>query len=111
MQNNLQAYMNSPRTPEDQQAALWNFDQLWQAVVQSCSDTRLGDAGRRCINDRIRGGQWDWFSYYRDPIANDETPKQIAAQRRESSAEVSGDLFLFGGAALMLAALISGGNR
>jgi hypothetical protein len=31
----------------------------------------LGDAGARCISDRQRGGKWDWFAYYRDPIAND----------------------------------------
>ena len=34
-----------------------------------CGSGSYGSAGNRCISDRDRGGQWDWFSYYRDPIA------------------------------------------
>ena len=42
-------------------------------VVTQCSNGSLGDAGARCISDRQRGGKWDWFAYYRDPIASDGT--------------------------------------
>ena len=61
----------SPRPSSAQQAALAVFDQVWSTVVTQCSNGSLGDAGARCISDRQRGGKWDWFAYYRDPIAND----------------------------------------
>ena len=73
LQQNLQAYLSGPRTVSNQQAALANFDSAWQLLTSSqyCGDPALGDPGRACIVDRSRGGQWDWASYYRDPIAND----------------------------------------
>ena len=63
--------ISSPRPSSVQQAALAVFDQVWNTVVTQCSNGSLGDAGARCISDRQRGGKWDWFAYYRDPIAND----------------------------------------
>ena len=88
MNQNLQAYLQSARTVADQQKALANFDQLWQYVVDNCSNAQLSAAGQRCISDRQAGacvwkndGQggpagsgdvcWNWFVGYRDPIAND----------------------------------------
>ncbi len=71
LKQNLAAYMASPRTYADQRAALANFDYAWQGVVKACSNPQFGDAGRNCISERQPGGQWDWFAYYRDPIAND----------------------------------------
>lgn len=44
------------------------FNTLWQKVVDNCSNPQYGDPGKACIADRQRGGQWDWFSYYYDPI-------------------------------------------
>ena len=63
----------TPRPSSAQQAALAVFDQVWSTVVTQCSNGSLGDAGARCISDRQRGGKWDWFAYYRDPIASDGT--------------------------------------
>jgi hypothetical protein len=68
---NRDAYMSGPRTRSAQLQALQNFDAMWNDVLAACGDPSLGDAGRRCISERQPGGQWDWFSYYRDPIAND----------------------------------------
>lgn len=72
---NRDAYLSGPRTTTNQAAALANFDAAWQwlSSVQACGAAELGDAGRRCISDRSPGGKWDWFAYYRDPIANDPT--------------------------------------
>jgi len=71
MASNRDAYLSGPRNVSAQAQALANFDAMWSDVVRACSDPQLGSAGGRCISDRQRGGQWDWFSYYRDPIAND----------------------------------------
>lgn len=82
IQENLQAYLDSPRTPQAQAQALANFDAMWNAVLQACGDNSLGAAGTRCISERQAGGvaPWcntpdkrgcDWFTLYRDPIAND----------------------------------------
>lgn len=80
LRDNLASYEASERTRADQQAALENFDRLWNYVETACSDPALGSAGVRCINERKRGGSapWcptatgcDWFTLYRDPIAND----------------------------------------
>lgn len=55
-QDNFNHYMNSPVHFRSMQlAALNNFDILWTALTQSCSDPSLGDAGRRCISDRQEG--------------------------------------------------------
>jgi hypothetical protein len=53
----------------DTATALDNFNRVWQAVEQSCAAVP-GDAGKNCVGDRQRGGKWDWFVYYYDPIAN-----------------------------------------
>ena len=68
MQQNLAAYRNSPPNAATQAAALSNFDSLWQSILQGCGDPALGDAGRRCISERQRGGEWDYFERYRDPL-------------------------------------------
>ena len=53
----------------DKATALSVFNQVWTAVQQGCGGIP-GAAGQNCIGDRQRGGKWDWFSYYYDPIAN-----------------------------------------
>jgi hypothetical protein len=86
LQQNLQSYFSAPapRYASIQAAALNNVDTLFQALYQACSDPSLGDAGKRCISERlVRGGTapWcpnaghtgcDWYVLYRDPIANDQ---------------------------------------
>jgi len=80
MEDNLRGYMEGPRTPEAQAQALANFDAGWQYVLDGCGIPEMGEPGRRCISERQQGGSapWcptgtgcDWFTLYRDPIAND----------------------------------------
>lgn len=69
---NLEQYMALPvRNRAAQQAALAVFDYGWSMILQGCGDPALGDAGKRCISERQRGGIYDGFTPYRDPIAND----------------------------------------
>lgn len=129
---NIQTYFNLPtRTTLDQQSALNVFDAVWGGLVQRCSQQGLGTAGQNCIADRQRGackwkqtstspllkfpgepqpGEcWNWFSGYRDPIANDPnvspapvTPVVSSSTDALVSGFGSSDLFLLAGAALLL---------
>jgi hypothetical protein len=68
---NWQALPASQKTQTNQAAYLEVFDAAWRKVQEGCSNPALGEAGQRCIADRVRGGPWPWPVYYRDPIAND----------------------------------------
>lgn len=57
-------------TTANQQSAVTAWYQLWNKLVQLCSDGSLGNAGQNCIKDRQRGGKWDWFAMHLDPIMN-----------------------------------------
>lgn len=72
MQQNLAAWEASGHTTSEKAQALANFDGLWHDFVRTVSDPALGDPGSRAVPERSRGGQWDWASYYRDPIATSE---------------------------------------
>lgn len=67
---NRDEFLAGPKTAANKAAAIANFDYAmeWLRSTQACGSPELGDAGKRCISDRTRGGQWDWYSYYRDPI-------------------------------------------
>lgn len=79
LQQNVAAYLAGPHTRSSQAQALANFDAVWQTLVENCRVEGYGDPGVRCVTDRQAGscewkdqGQcWNWFSGYRDPIAND----------------------------------------
>jgi hypothetical protein len=71
LQQSLAGYLAGPRTQSSQAQALANFDAGWQFVVDNCGIPDMGEPGKWCVNDRKRGGKWDWFARYRDPIAND----------------------------------------
>ena len=69
LQQNLHAFQLAPQTLVNQRAALETFDGAWDELRSLCSDPDLGDPGRRCVSERDRGGRWDWFALYREPIA------------------------------------------
>jgi hypothetical protein len=81
-----QAYFATPYNPANQAAALGAVDQLLQAIQDGCGQTQMGEPGRRCIAERlVRGGSapWcptgagcDYFTEYRDPIAQDARAAQ-----------------------------------
>lgn len=74
-------YFSTPYSPANQAAALGAVDQLLQAIQDGCGQSQMGEPGRRCIAERlVRGGSapWcptgtgcDYFTEYRDAIAND----------------------------------------
>ena len=71
----LNLYMNqpAPRYASAQAAALSVFNSAWNYLVQGCGavSSAAGSPGQRCITERNRGGKYDdWHTYY-DPIAND----------------------------------------
>jgi hypothetical protein len=81
LQKNLAGYLALARRYRAAQAqALANFDAGWLYVTQNCGQSAMGDPGQACIKDRQAGACtwrdtgsqcWNWFSAYRDPIAND----------------------------------------
>jgi hypothetical protein len=71
LKQNLAAYQAGSHTAADQATAVATFDAIWGQVRQACGDPQLGDAGRRCVQERQSGGVWDWFAAYRTPIASD----------------------------------------
>lgn len=79
---NKNAYLAGPRTCDDQAAALAAFDGawLWLTSPKACGNGLYGSAGNRCISDRGPGGKFPWFTWYRDPIANDPGASGCAAQ-------------------------------
>ena len=114
MQQNLQAYMDGPRTKSSQAQALANFDAMWQWLLDNCGDPSMGDPGKACIADRQRGAKWDMAAGNRDPIANDPNvkPDPILGATGELIDSVTGQLFgtSSGGTGyLILAALLLAG--
>lgn len=78
---NRDAYLATPNRNRAMQAqALANFEAGWAYVVEHCDTPVMGEPGQRCVSDRTRGGRWDWWSYYYDPIANDTPPGDAPAQ-------------------------------
>ena len=85
LEKNRDGYFSGPRTVASKIVALANFDAGFREVVLACGVEEYGEPGSWCIEDRmpagyqytldgkswIGNGKWDWFSYYRDPIAND----------------------------------------
>ena len=71
--NNRNQYLAGAGGLNAQSAALRVFDQAWAWIVssQGLANPALGAWGRVGIQDRTRGGKFDWFAAYRDPIAQD----------------------------------------
>ena len=67
---NRDNFLNGPHTAVRKAQALGSFDKEWNWLQssQGCGSKLLGAAGKRCLNDRARDGQWPWEAYYRDPI-------------------------------------------
>ena len=68
------SYLANPATYSAQSAALTEFDAAWVWLKGKDFglNTRLDSEWRRNgVSDRNRGGKYDWFAAYRDPIAND----------------------------------------
>jgi len=90
---NIAAYfaIPSPRPLSAQQAALANFQTIWNDFVEQCQNPALGSQGETAISERqagscawkqpassvppwgvpAAGDCWNWWAGYHDPIAND----------------------------------------
>jgi hypothetical protein len=79
LQDNLDLYLAGAI---DQATALGNFEVLWGDLVAQCSQISMGEPGQRCVNERKRGGVWDWFKRYRDPISDTPQPTAVGADGR-----------------------------
>jgi hypothetical protein len=90
MKNNLAAWNGSNKSLATQAQALQNFDSAWQAIVNFCGQASEGSPGQRCISERQRGGLYDYYALYRDPIAND--PDAGAVDRAAAAADPVGAL-------------------
>lgn len=71
LKQNLAGYLAGPRTVSSQTVALGVFDAGFAYVVEYCDIPQMGAPGKACVSERSPGGKWDWYAYYRDPIAND----------------------------------------
>lgn len=106
MKPNVEAWESLPaaeKTQANQAAAEQNFNNGWNYVLQSCNNPQLGSAGQNCIGDRQRGGKFDWFAAYFDPIANDPN-----VQANPVSSFLGGGSFNIAGIPLLPIALIGG---
>lgn len=68
---NSQAYNTCQISAAEAQS---NFDQIWQWVVQQCSQPSMGTAGGSCVQERQAGGSIDWFKLYYDTYSNPPGP-------------------------------------
>jgi hypothetical protein len=130
LQQLVQAYQSSGHTKSEQTATLNAIDYAFAQLNQLCGNPQLGNAGKRCISERlVRGGTapWcplpghtgcDYYTAYRDPVANDpnvvpDTPASsgIASAVNSvlsSAASPAGLDSLLSGNGLIIAALIVG---
>ena len=92
MKPNLAAWQSlspSQKTPNQQTYALQVFTLAWNQLMQLCENPQLGSAGTGCIADRQRGGKWDWWAYYYDPIAKDPAVAANVAAAGAGSSTIS----------------------
>lgn len=94
MKPNLAAWQALPADHKYQTlqaTALNTFTQAWNQLVGLCSNPQLGSAGTNCLKDRQRGGKYDWWVYYYDPIAHDPQviPDPVAAPPTSAGSETT----------------------
>jgi hypothetical protein len=96
------------KTDTNQQAGEANFNNGWNYVLSACNNPALGSAGINCIGDRQRGGKFDWWAAYYDPIATDP---QVAINDAAASNPLSSisSLLPSGGISSWIPILLIGG--
>lgn len=83
MEENLELYLAGHI---DQATAMGNFDVAWRYLIDNCSQLSMGEPGQRCVNERKRGGQWDYFARFFDPIR--DTPQRSAVSANGAAADM-----------------------
>lgn len=98
-----------------QQAYLAAQQDVWNYISGSCQKIG-GQGGQQCIADRQRGGKYDFFIHYVDPVANetDIVPDPVVPGVEGVLSSVTG-LFsslpiplILGGAGILLLLMVSG---
>lgn len=80
-----------------------NFNNVWNYVVTMCKRVG-GSPGERCISERERGGRYDWFAWYLDPIL-----ESVKEEKEEVVGEGMGiDMGLVAGVGLLAVGLVVG---
>lgn len=140
MQQNLAQYLAAPVSAATQQEALNNFNQLWQGVVNYCSQPSMASAGKACITDRQSGSCayktspggwqqtngvwtyvnpgangsgstcWNWFVGYHDPIANDPRVAAASSPATSSTSSVTSALANLNLGSFLFPGLLIGGG-
>ena len=123
--DNVNGYLTGPRTVTAREQAIANFYAGWNFVVEHCNIPEMGEPGQRCTSERQRGGKWDWFRLYLDPIEKDtpnpdpvltpEIEKAVDNFNRTLEAGLglgvgSGKGWLVMGAGLLVLGLVVGGG-
>jgi hypothetical protein len=111
MQPNLHGWQALPpdeKTSNNQAAFEQNFYNGWNYVLQSCNNPQLGSAGINCIGDRQRGGKFDWFASYLDPIANDPQVAINTAAALAASTNASNTTSTDGSGTSSISSIVSG---
>ena len=102
-----------------QQAYLAAQQDVWNYIQGSCQKIG-GQGGQQCIADRQRGGKYDFFIHYVDPVANetDIVPDPVTASTGIASLfSGSGTVaglpmpLILGGAGLLVLFLVSGDGK
>jgi hypothetical protein len=127
LQENISTYFGiaPPRPQIAQTAAEANFNQVWNWLVQQCSNPQLGQAGQNCISERQQGacfwhqtgqpqfpgqpayGQcWNWYASYYAPIATDPAVPDAQASTAPISASSSASAGTTSGAGTDWAGLV-----
>jgi hypothetical protein len=80
--NSWKALSAAQKTTDVQAYYINNYNQLWNALVQYCSNQQLGSAGQNCIADRSPTGKYPWNVYYLEPIQNDPQVHQASVTQQ-----------------------------
>lgn len=98
-----------------QQAYLAAQQDVWNYIQGGCQKIG-GQGGQQCIADRQRGGKYDFFIHYVDPVANetdivpDPTPVSTGLASLFSGSSLPMPLII-GGAGLVFLLMASGGDK
>jgi len=87
---------------------------VWNYISGSCSKIG-GQGGQQCIADRQRGGKFDFFIHYVDPVANETDIVPDPVEPGVFSSFFSGGKLpmplILGGAGLLVLLLSTGGDK
>ncbi len=107
LQTNLDGWNSGTKTSTEQQQRIAIANSYLSQMGQLCSDPNLPtDWATGCIKDRVRGGKFDWYASYLDPIVN-ASPSDAGALTSFSSLLGGNNILYLGGAAIVIGLLMA----